>query len=307
MEINPRLWGSLPLAIAAGANFPLGMLQLATGEPPSQQPRYRRNYYARDLAKDAHWFEDSFRERHNAVRVAPLRFGDFVALLRPLAGQECWDLFRWREPGMWWHTVSPALQGFGARLYRIWVGTKARSNWNRLKPRWQDGAIQRVLVLSRENLFRSPVMAATLQHFLPDLEISAAGIKPVVDGTSPAEWIDVVQRLLGLNVGHHRARSVLGDDLARAQLILIMDVRDWRALSSTHPEALGKAVLLGVAGAEKRSSPIEIHNPMDGDQIELRTIVDQLQQCAKRLILQRHPPVESRDHAHNIDVFDSIR
>lgn len=34
MEINPRLWGSLALAIDAGVDFPLGLLGLARGEAP---------------------------------------------------------------------------------------------------------------------------------------------------------------------------------------------------------------------------------------------------------------------------------
>lgn len=31
IEVNPRFWGSLPLAVAAGADFPLGLWQLYTG------------------------------------------------------------------------------------------------------------------------------------------------------------------------------------------------------------------------------------------------------------------------------------
>jgi protein-tyrosine-phosphatase len=307
MEINPRLWGSLPLAIAAGVNFPLGLLRLAAGESPGRQPRYRRHCYARDIVKDAHWFEDSFRQRHNALRVSPLRFGDFIALLRPLAGRECWDLFRWREPGMWWHTVRPAFHGIGARLQRIAVGTRARSNWRRLKPHWQDGGIQRVLVVCRENLFRSPVVAAMLQPSPVGLDVSSAGIEPGAGRAAPAESADVVRQTLGLDLSRHRARTVSGDDLARAELVLVMDVRDWRALSAAHPEAMGKAVLLGIAGAENRSAPIEIRSPLDGDQTALRAIVVRLRQCAERLILQRSQCVDARDHADAIEAFDATR
>jgi protein-tyrosine-phosphatase/predicted ATP-grasp superfamily ATP-dependent carboligase len=303
MEINPRLWGSLPLAIAAGVNFPLGLLRLATGESPGRQPRYNHHFYARDIVKDTHWFEDSFRERHNALLVAPLRFGDFVALLRPLTGRECWDLFRWREPGMWWHTVRPAFQGIGARLNRIAVGITARSHWRRLKSRWQDGDIRRVLVVCRENLFRSPIVAAMLRSSLVGLETSAAGIEPGAGRTAPAEWTDVVRQTLGLDLSQHRTQTVSEDDLDRAELVLVMDVRDWRALSAAHPEAMGKAVLLGIAGAENRSARIEIHSPLDGDQTALRAIVMQLRQCAERLILQRNQSIEARGHSDALDAF----
>src|SRR6185312_16067486 len=52
MEINPRLWGSLPLAVAAGVDFPSGLLRLAQGEAPGPQPHYRRGLYMRHLARD---------------------------------------------------------------------------------------------------------------------------------------------------------------------------------------------------------------------------------------------------------------
>lgn len=41
METNPKLWGSLDLAIASGANFPLWIAQSATGEVPAASGTYR--------------------------------------------------------------------------------------------------------------------------------------------------------------------------------------------------------------------------------------------------------------------------
>ncbi len=41
IEVNPRLWGSLPLAIQAGVDFPRLMWRLARGEQVGQPPRYR--------------------------------------------------------------------------------------------------------------------------------------------------------------------------------------------------------------------------------------------------------------------------
>jgi predicted ATP-grasp superfamily ATP-dependent carboligase len=41
MEINPRFWGSLPLAIAAGVNFPYLLYRLSRGETFKPVERYR--------------------------------------------------------------------------------------------------------------------------------------------------------------------------------------------------------------------------------------------------------------------------
>jgi predicted ATP-grasp superfamily ATP-dependent carboligase len=40
MEINPRFWGSLPLAVYAGVDFPYLIFQLAQGQPVPAPPHY---------------------------------------------------------------------------------------------------------------------------------------------------------------------------------------------------------------------------------------------------------------------------
>lgn len=288
MEINPRLWGSLPLAIASGVNFPLALLHTATGQPLGEQPRYRRHQYARDVVKDVHWFEDSVRERNNPLRVAPVGARDVAALLRPLTGHECWDLFRWREPGIWWYTVRPAFIGLQSRLRRLYVNSAARLHWRRLAPAWQDGRIQQVLVVCRGNVFRSPVAAAMLERSVAGLTVTSAGTDPMLGYAPSEQWLELVRQSLGLDMRKHQPRAVDGSDILRADLILAMDVECWHALAAIHPEAMRKAVLIGVAGAHGRSVPIEIRDPRDSDQTVFRAIVSQLQGCTESLIRRRH-------------------
>jgi protein-tyrosine-phosphatase len=288
MEINPRLWGSLPLAIASGVNFPLALMRMATGQPVGQQPHYRRYQYARDVVKDVHWFEDSMRERGNPLRVAPVRARDVAALLRPLTGRECWDLFRWREPGIWWHTVRPAFAGLQSRFRRLSVNTASRLHWRRLAPTWQDATIQRVLVLCRGNVFRSPVAAAMLERSVPGLTVASAGTDPMLGYTPSGQWLELVQQSVGLDMRKHQSRAVESDDISRADLILVMDVESWRALATIHPGAMYKTVLLGVAGVQRRSAPIEIPDPRDSDQTVFRAIISQLQACTENLVRQRN-------------------
>ncbi len=52
MEVNGRFWGSLPLALAAGADFPYALLRMLAGEPvPGYTPRagVRARYLRADL------------------------------------------------------------------------------------------------------------------------------------------------------------------------------------------------------------------------------------------------------------------
>lgn len=289
MEINPRLWGSLPLAIASGVNFPLALLRMATGQPVGEQPRYRRHQYARDVVKDVHWFEDSVRERNNPLRVSPVGARDIAAWFRPLTGRECWDLFHWRELRMWWATVQPALDGLRARLQRLVVLQQARSNWRRLAPAWRDGRIARVVVLCRGNAFRSPVAAALLASAIGGLETVSAGTDPMLGFVPSQQWLELVEEKTGQSLRRHRPHVLDDAMIARADLVLAMDVASWHSFAHANPEAARKLVLLGVAGATSPDSPIEIADPLDGDQTAFRTIVAQLQTCTNGLIRQRTP------------------
>jgi predicted ATP-grasp superfamily ATP-dependent carboligase len=94
IEINPRLWGSLALAIDAGVDFPLGLWLLAQGSKMPPQPPYRTNYYTRDLANDVEWFKARIRaKRSDSLLLTKSTLASAVEILRPLAGRESWDHF----------------------------------------------------------------------------------------------------------------------------------------------------------------------------------------------------------------------
>jgi predicted ATP-grasp superfamily ATP-dependent carboligase len=59
MEVNGRIWGSLPLAVRCGVDFPARLAELYLGEPPRSSPqpqtRYEVGVRARDLGLDLVW------------------------------------------------------------------------------------------------------------------------------------------------------------------------------------------------------------------------------------------------------------
>lgn len=98
MEINPRLWGSLALAIDAGVDFPLGLWNLACGKEPPPQPRYRTGFYTRDLKMDFHWFVDNLRANpDDKLLLTKSSLLAVLQLFRPLIGREAWDHFDLRD------------------------------------------------------------------------------------------------------------------------------------------------------------------------------------------------------------------
>ncbi len=56
MEINGRFWASLPLAVAAGADFPSYLFDLMIGGKPDFPPGYKVGMRGRQICKDWEWF-----------------------------------------------------------------------------------------------------------------------------------------------------------------------------------------------------------------------------------------------------------
>ncbi len=101
MEINGRIWGSLPLAIAAGVDFPAGMaalhLQRASLEPDG--PPYRCGVKGRDLRRDLLWIGSVLGGRRRIAFVPlPARRTAFTALAGLVNPRVHQDVFTWSDP-----------------------------------------------------------------------------------------------------------------------------------------------------------------------------------------------------------------
>jgi predicted ATP-grasp superfamily ATP-dependent carboligase len=55
IELNARFWGSLPLSVAAGADFPYYLYQLLVEGQPAPRCRYRSGVRCRNLLGDVRW------------------------------------------------------------------------------------------------------------------------------------------------------------------------------------------------------------------------------------------------------------
>jgi protein-tyrosine-phosphatase len=251
MEVNPRLWGSLPLAIDAGVNFPVGLLGLARGEALPEQPKYRAGQYARNLGADVEWLKANFVADHgNPLLLTRPRIRSVVEYIRPLFGRERWDYFDWHDLGVTCASLSGAIgrirQFAGrrfhkARLQRI-VVRRHRQLLTRLAAR---GALRRLLFICQGNICRSPFAAALARQSLPEIAIDSAGLDEREGRRSPATFVESARRR-GVELTGHRSRSVTAEHIDQADLILVMDLDNYKALLSKHPALVVRVTLLGL-------------------------------------------------------------
>jgi predicted ATP-grasp superfamily ATP-dependent carboligase len=115
MELNPRFWGSLELAIASGVDFPWLLYQLALGEAPEAQSSYRLGVRSRWELGDLDHLLIRLRNRggRDLPSGAPSRLGALLAFLDPFAGRP--EVFRLGDPGPGWHELRNYLRGWMGR------------------------------------------------------------------------------------------------------------------------------------------------------------------------------------------------
>jgi protein-tyrosine-phosphatase len=139
------------------------------------------------------------------------------------------------------------------------------------------GSSARVLVVCHGNIYRSPLVAVRLRELLPGRVINSAGFHPKGDRPSPPEHLEMSARL-GVDLSQHRSRVVSDEDFAAADLIVLMDRRNWVSLQRANADET-KYVWLGAMGP----NPMEIPDPYGLDAAAAEVIVNRLLLCTEEL------------------------
>lgn len=103
MEINGRVWGSLPLAVASGMNFPALLAQLHFEGPTAIKPKLNSNYKiglkCRDLGRDFSWMVKVLaQQRQHKYLKFPGRGQAIAAFLGLFNPRNKFDLLCWDDP-----------------------------------------------------------------------------------------------------------------------------------------------------------------------------------------------------------------
>ena len=253
MEINPRLWGSLALSIDAGVDFPLGLLQIARGNEPALQPKYRVPYYTRDLRTDVDWLKCNLRADHqDPLLHTRSRAFSFLELLRPLSGRESWDHFGWRDLGISRRVLALAVTDQVRPVYRKFKDwqikrrllQRHRTLLRRLK---SAGGPDKIVFLCYGNICRSPLAAALAEHRLSCVAIDSAGFHEQTGRGCP-EKIRRIGNSYGIDLSSHRSARVTRDQLANADLVVAMDLENLNRVRQEFPEIADRTTLLGLFG-----------------------------------------------------------
>ncbi len=262
VEVNGRFWGSLPLAIAAGVDFPAALVDLLVeGRRPSAPASYRVGVRARSLPGEVEWLGAALRRR---------------AL--PVPGEH-WDGFDWRDP-------APGLVRIGQVAERVGAALERRRIRRRLlgaRPRL-EGVLRGARSLTfvcHGNIIRSVLGGALAGAALGDrLIVRSAGLGATPGRSPHARTLERASGH-GLDVTDHGATLLDPELVASSDVLLVMEVRHALEVRERFPEASGRTFLLGLLDPEGAA---EIADPVDGGPGDFEQAFGQVERSTARLV-----------------------
>ena len=122
MEINGRVWGSLPLATHSGVDFPVRMAELFLYGPPTNgrctQPAYSIGTRARNLELDLAWIASVLLGRNRYPFLAmPTRREGLAAMLDLLNPANKFDIQSLDDPGPGMAEIPKIFRTFAGKLH----------------------------------------------------------------------------------------------------------------------------------------------------------------------------------------------
>ncbi len=306
MEINGRFWGSLPLALAAGADFPAMLFELATQGRIAPRPPATTGIVCRKLSADLYWHEQVLRGASLPAGLPPppgrreLRHS--LALL--LSPRHRFDVQSLGDP-------VPGLVDLGriARLYWQRASGRLRDRLllRRQRARWRKAEVARSLAEAKTLLFvcHGNINRSALaeQCYLQEGKPGArAGNFPVSAGFHeragrPADPVMVaLAREHGVNMDGCVSRTLDSTMVEQADLIFVMELRHLRRIARAYPGATRKTFLLGLAD-ESRVPLGEIADPYGQPRAVYERCFHQVRACVGRLVA-RQTAAASQSHTH---------
>ncbi|PIE39469.1 MAG: hypothetical protein CSA53_01370 [Gammaproteobacteria bacterium] len=278
IEINGRFWGSLPLATAAGADFPWLLYGLYTQGAVPDIPDYRRGVKVRKLSADLGWLEAVIRkdadQRLVSIPTKKQALADWLDIFTPkhyFDAQSLSDI----KPG--WIDFVRIIKSYWKRVSGIFAEKRERaailaaSSPERYQQLLTPDA--RVLLVCYGNINRSALAHCLANHLMPEktAQFRSSGFHPV--GGRPMDHrMQALAKNGGLSVDAFRSTVISEEQVNWADVIFVMEAEQVAKITQRYPKCGNKVLLLGgVAGDEK-----EIMDPYNKAEAVYRHVYKQI-------------------------------
>jgi protein-tyrosine-phosphatase/predicted ATP-grasp superfamily ATP-dependent carboligase len=277
IEINARFWGSLPLSISAGLDFPRYLYEMLVEGRTVFPEAYRVGVFSRNWQDDIEWILANRRaDRNDPTLLSRPFWSVMIEIGNILRLRESSDTLALDDPRPAWTDLAQYFEEMVFRvlkMFRLYRWIEHR----RLVRLYRSA--RGVIVLCYGNICRSPFAEKLLDQVVTNKVVASAGTHLTTGRKSPPESTEAATAF-GVDLLNHRSRVVTSEQLESADLIIVFDRRNWLAVRSMCPEVMARVAYLGAADT---TEPLEIQDPF-GNGIEqfhacynrVRHLVEQL-------------------------------
>lgn len=266
LEVNARPWGSMPLPLALGVDFPYQLYTLLTSGRAPEAVSYPVGVYGRNLLPDlrAIAVQTSRLKVAGRSRIAelPRLAAEFSRILN---GREVHDVLVKDDPRPAFHEAAQLAEDL---LQRGTVRAPGRRSMRRWQARRELGHALRnrtkaptFLFVCRGNICRSPFAAALLsaQSSGQAMVVQSAGIMPQSGRVTPP-LAQLAAATFSIDLAEHRSVWMTAAAARAASVIFVFDRLILESLYDRYADLNTPAIMLGdLAGLG------EIRDPVDGD------------------------------------------
>jgi protein-tyrosine-phosphatase/predicted ATP-grasp superfamily ATP-dependent carboligase len=261
LEVNARPWGSLPLPVALGADFPYRWYKLLVEGDETPALPYRVGVYGRNFVPDARQQFARARSIRGPLKLARFVISTLAEYMRFFAGREIYDILVRDDPRPAWNEAVDRFEEWRIGVFSSLPGSAQRSRRNdQLALR---NAVTRtheleIAFVCQGNICRSPIAAALLQRELEGetgIRVRSYGNLPRAGAPSPLNAIKAAEGW-DVDLKDHRSKHFSLEAVRSAHLIVTFDGTNRNWIERRYPSAAAPIVRLGSFLSSPASDPI---------------------------------------------------
>ena len=291
LEVNARPWGSMPLPVGLGVDFPERWRRLLLDGERMPATTYEAGIYGRNLVRDLEFLMLEVKRQRSRPLSAVRTIGQWLGeLVRGLVQGELSDTIVRDD-------VRPGLAELGGFIGYVAAKTLKRlpgvehlnRHWARrralrlLGRRMATGAAGRMVFVCSGNICRSPFAKKLLQARLigpaSPLQVDSAGTLPV-EGREPPADAQIAAGAFGIDLVSHRSHWFDERTAATSDVVVVFDEINESATLDRYPDLAGRVVLL----ASLTNDGAVIADPYGHDRESFYEVYRRIDQALDRLL-----------------------
>jgi len=284
IEVNARPWGSLPLPVSIGVDFPYRLYRLLVRGETTPAVNYPAGRYCRNLVLDM------WQTRMSAAELTG-RPGKLVAhcanwawgFHRLLLGHEHFDTLVLDDPKPGLHELRELVASrLAARRRKQPIVARLKQRVGELMANGDARPVE-VLFVCQGNINRSSYaeLKATQLFEGANIRFASAGMLPRNQRPSPAVAIAAAARH-GVAMDAHRSRHASTPLLEAADLVIAFDQINLDSIAARYPQLVDRIYLLGEADVDS-AVDVQILDPEGKDETTFLSTYQRIDACLAEL------------------------